>query len=123
MLRPRLGEHVRIFPYSPERLIGAGIAVCTFGVTTYELMFLGIPSLVIGHSLENAETSRILTERCGATINLGYAGNLHERDFLEDLGGLLENPARCSQLSESGLAQIDGRGAERMGERICALTC
>jgi spore coat polysaccharide biosynthesis predicted glycosyltransferase SpsG len=121
-LKPRLPAHVQILPYSPDRLAGAAIAVCTFGVTTYELMFLGTPSLVIGHSRENAETSRILAERCRATIDLGYVGNLREKEFIEQLSELIQNRERRRELSKSGLEQIDGLGAERMAERIVALS-
>jgi spore coat polysaccharide biosynthesis predicted glycosyltransferase SpsG len=121
-LRPRLPEHVRVLSYSHHRLVGAEIAVCTFGVTAYELMFLGIPSLVIGHSPENAETSRILAERCRATIDLGYIGNLREKEFIEQLSELIQNRERRRELSRSGLEQIDGLGAERMAERIVALS-
>lgn len=121
-LKPRLPAHVQILPYSPNRLAGAAIAVCTFGVTTYELMFLGIPSLVIGHSLENAETSRILAERCRATIDLGHIGNLREKEFIEQLSELLQNGECRRELSRCGLERIDGLGAERMAERIVALS-
>lgn len=121
-LKRRLPAHVQILPYSPRRLAGAAIAICTFGVTTYELMFLGIPSLVIGHSLENAETSRILAERCRATIDLGYIGDLREKGFIEQLSEVIQNRERRRELSRSGLEQIDGLGAERMAERIVALS-
>jgi len=120
-LQTRLPGHVRIFPYSHDRLAAAAVAVCTFGVTAYELMFLGIPSLVIGHSVENAETSRILAERCRATVDLGYVGNLCAESFIEPLLELLGNQQRRRGLSQAGLEQIDGLGALRTAEKIIGL--
>jgi spore coat polysaccharide biosynthesis predicted glycosyltransferase SpsG len=120
-LKARLPAHIRISSYSEYRLAGAALAICTFGVTTYELMFLGVPALVIGHSIENARTSRILEERCRATVDLGYVGNLGEKEFMGELSNLLQDEARRRELSRSGLERVDGLGAERMAGKIVAL--
>jgi spore coat polysaccharide biosynthesis predicted glycosyltransferase SpsG len=84
-------------------------------------MFLGIPSLVIGHSRENAQTSRILAERCGATVDLGFIGDLTEQTFVTQFSRLLEDKERRVKMSQSGLAHIDGRGADRIAQEIVAL--
>jgi spore coat polysaccharide biosynthesis predicted glycosyltransferase SpsG len=120
-LTPQLPAHVRVVPFSQAQLAEAGVAVCTFGVTTYELMFLGIPALVIGHCRGNAETSRILAERCRATIDLGFIGDLTEERFLSLLSSLIDDKARRLEMSQLGAAQIDGRGAERVAQAILAL--
>jgi len=121
ILKSRLPAHVRFSPYSEDRLAGAAIAVCTFGVTTYELMYLGIPSLVIGHSKENAETSRILAERCGATIDCGYIRDLSEEKLIDPLMDLLQNPQRRRALARAGLEKVDGLGPERIAREVIAL--
>jgi spore coat polysaccharide biosynthesis predicted glycosyltransferase SpsG len=120
-LKPRLPRHVRISNFSEQGLAGAALAVCTFGVTTYELMFLGVPALVIGHSIENARTSRILAERCRATVDLGYVGDLGEKEFMGEIASLLRDEARRRELSRSGLERVDGLGAERTAGKIAAL--
>jgi spore coat polysaccharide biosynthesis predicted glycosyltransferase SpsG len=120
-LRPRLPAHICVEPFSQQRLVGAEMAISTFGVTAYELMFLGIPALVIGHSRENAQTSRLLAERCGATVDLGFIGELTEHSFTTQFSRLLEDKERRMKMSQSGLAQIDGRGAVRIARQIMAL--
>jgi spore coat polysaccharide biosynthesis predicted glycosyltransferase SpsG len=120
-LTPQLPAHVRVVPFSQTQLAEAGVAVCTFGVTTYELMFLGIPALVIGHCRDNAETSRILAERCRATIDLGFIGDLTEEKFLPALSYLIDDEGRRLEMSRLGAAEIDGRGAERAAQAILAL--
>ncbi len=120
-LKASLPSHVRFFPFSAERLAQAGIAICTFGVTVYELMFLGIPALVVGHSPENADTSRILAERCRATVHLGYIGEVSESQFTQSFTALLTNQKRQDELSRLGLEQVDGLGAQRVAQRIVAL--
>jgi spore coat polysaccharide biosynthesis predicted glycosyltransferase SpsG len=120
-LQTRLPGHVRIHPYTHDRLAAAAVAVCTFGVTVYELMFLGIPSLVIGHSVGNAEISRILAERCRATVDLGYVGDLSAAGFIEPLSDLLGNQQRRRGLAQAGMERIDGLGAQRTAERIIGL--
>jgi spore coat polysaccharide biosynthesis predicted glycosyltransferase SpsG len=120
-LAERLPSHLRFFPFSHDRLAAAGIAVCTFGVTAYELMFLGVPALVIGHTRENALTSRILAERCAATVDLGYVGDVREQTFKMELLDLLRDPRKQREMSAKGLEQVDGLGAERMAQRITGL--
>jgi spore coat polysaccharide biosynthesis protein SpsF len=120
-LTSRLPAHIRVVPFSHNQLSEAEIAISTFGVTAYELMFFGIPTLVIGHSRENARTSRILAERCRATIDLGFIGELTEQSFMLHLSTLLEDKERRLEMSRLGLMHIDGLGAERMAEAIFAL--
>ncbi len=120
-LKPTLPSHIQFYPFDAGRLPDAGIAICTFGVSVYELMFLGVPTLVIGHSLENADASRVLAERCGATIDLGYIGELTEDRFTQALTALLNNPKKQNEISRRALEQVDGLGAQRVAERIAAL--
>jgi spore coat polysaccharide biosynthesis predicted glycosyltransferase SpsG len=117
----QLPAHVRVVPFSYSQLLEAQIAICTFGVTAYELMFLGIPSLVIGHSRENASTSRILAERCRATVDLGFIGELTEHAFLTQLSSVLEDQNQRLEMSRSAVTHIDGLGGERMAQAILGL--
>ncbi len=120
-LKASLPGQIRFYPFSANGLAQAGLAICTFGVTVYELMFLGVPALVIGHSSENAETSRRLAERCRATIDLGYIGELSESQFTQSFTALLKDQKQQDELSRLGLKQVDGLGAQRIAQRIVAL--
>ena len=59
-----LPANFKISPYHPSRLLEGDIALATFGVTIYELIYLNVTAICFGHTKENKEGCRTLGERC-----------------------------------------------------------
>ena len=51
----KLHGNFKILPYHPSKLLEGDIAIATFGVTVYELIYLNIPFVCMGHTEENSE--------------------------------------------------------------------
>ena len=64
----RLPDNFKISPYSPSKLLEGDIALTSFGVTVYELIYLNIPFVCVGHTEENKRGCRILKNRCELII-------------------------------------------------------
>jgi len=59
-----LPDNFKILPYSPNKLLEGDIAIATFGVTVYELIYLNVPFVCMGHTEENQEGCKVLREKC-----------------------------------------------------------
>ncbi len=60
----RLQANFKILPYHPSKLLEADVALATFGVTVYELIYLNIPVICAGHTKENQEGCKVISSHC-----------------------------------------------------------
>jgi UDP-2,4-diacetamido-2,4,6-trideoxy-beta-L-altropyranose hydrolase len=114
----KIPPNIRITTYNSEELILADIAVSTFGVSTYELMYLGIPVLSIGHAVPNAQGSNLIQKRFNSLIDLGLMDNLNRTDFFFELVRLIKSTELRNYLTESGKKIVDGKGLDRVIDAI-----
>lgn len=117
-LRGRLSKVFSVRPFNYTDLADADLAVNTFGVGTYELIYLGIPTLSIGHADKNARGSALLAEKYGFTIDLGLFDNLTKRQFLSTLNKAITNPTQLKKMQEKSRGVIDGLGVNRVADLI-----
>lgn len=68
--RLELSDNFEVVSYHPDKLLDGDIAVATFGVTVYELIYLNIPFVCVGHNEEDEEGCRILNERNGMVLGI-----------------------------------------------------
>lgn len=93
----------------------ADIAVSAAGSTSWELCFMGVPTILFTLAANQEEIARGL-DLSGAAINLGWAGS-HAMSLLTDsLDRLLSSPETRNAMSERGQKLVDGRGARRVLE-------
>ncbi len=59
-----LPSNFNISSYHPSKLLDCDIAIATFGVTVYELIYLNIPVICAGHTEENKEGCKALSKHC-----------------------------------------------------------
>ena len=117
-LTGNLPDNFHVMPYSLQELIKGDIAICTFGVSIYEMIYLQIPTICISHSTENAYGARILKERYGVIEDMGYVKDVDSKGLYMTITRLLTDRvyymdmvARCGNL-------IDEKGAKRLGQII-----
>jgi UDP-2,4-diacetamido-2,4,6-trideoxy-beta-L-altropyranose hydrolase len=102
-------------------MLGADLALCGGGQTTYELAATGTPAVAI--RLADNQTQNLAgLSSAGALI---WAGDAHDADLeaktkraLETLAG---DPARRTALSQRGRTLVDGQGATRVARAILDL--
>jgi len=81
----KLPENFKILPYNPIYLLEGDIAIATFGVTIYELVYLNIPTLCAGHTKENATGCEILSKRCEMVKSMGYFKDIKTEDIIKSI--------------------------------------
>lgn len=93
------------------------LALCTFGVTTYELIALGVPTVVVKTvTKDDADIVEYLAQN-DVCVNLLDAANSAET-VTGILESLLQNNDRLTELSRNSKKFIDGLGVQRVGVAI-----
>ena len=118
-----LPDNFRVMPYSLQELIKGDIAICTFGVSIYELIYLQIPTICISHSVENAQGARILKERHKVMEDVGYIKDMNPQDLYRAIKKLLSDKRYYRDMVERCGNLIDGVGAKRVAQIIVGGEC
>lgn len=113
-LKNNLPENFEIKPFDEKDLIDADFAISTFGITTYELLYLGIPVISVAHAPRNALGSKTLAERYNNIIDIGLIDDLKEDVLLNSINTLINNPELRNKMSLEGKKLVDGKGVKRV---------
>ncbi|MBM4431506.1 MAG: UDP-2,4-diacetamido-2,4,6-trideoxy-beta-L-altropyranose hydrolase, partial [Chloroflexi bacterium] len=97
----------------PELMAWADVAVSAGGSTCWELVFMGLPSLILILSSNQRAVAAGL-EATGAAVNLGWHADLAPNDIAQTLIRLSVAPDVRTAMSECGRKIVDGNGASRV---------
>jgi len=104
-------------------MVRASLAVCTFGVTAYELAAMGVPAIHLCLDEDHMESASVF-EAEGMAVSLDIGASLLGQDIAECVKELLGDRGRLERMSKIAAARVDGRGAERIVAMIDRLvTC
>ena len=117
----KLPKSIKLIPFSKNIFLNSDIVITTFGITLYELLFLGIPTLSIAHSIENTIDGRRFKKRYDCFDDLGYIEDLKAENLLNSLENMITNEKYRKYQSKKGMELIDGKGLQRVGEKIMLL--
>ncbi len=92
-------------------------AVSACGLSIFESLCLGLPSLALTDEAKEIETASRLEER-GCLINLGLLRNLKETALAEGLSQVLDDRKKRESLGRAAAEAVDGRGAEHVAEAV-----
>ena len=104
-----------------EEMAWADVAISAAGSTSWELGFMGLPSLLIAVS-ENQDGCAQYLHQHGMAISLGRQSQVQPAEAAAALSALAADPARRTKMSSCGRALIDGRGAERVVQKMAGIT-
>lgn len=104
-------------PSLPEMMRRADLAITAAGLTVFELLCLGIPSVVVAAERFEVGTAERLAA-LGALVSLGFGGDLEEAQIARATSALLADRAERERLSRRGYDLCDGRGCERLADLL-----
>jgi UDP-2,4-diacetamido-2,4,6-trideoxy-beta-L-altropyranose hydrolase len=102
----------------PSLMGWADIAVASASTTSWELAFLGVPSLLVALA-ENQRIPSASAEEVGVALTLGWHSDLDSKEMAARIQDLILDQKLRSSLAHRGMELLDGRGAERA---LAALT-
>ncbi len=94
-------------------LVNADLAISAGGGTTWELAFLGLPSLIVPLADNQSAIAQALHDQ-GIAISVGVASELNVHQFINRLQQLSNDPEQRQIMSQKGQALIDGEGVDRV---------
>jgi len=100
----------------------ATVAVCAFGVTAYELAYLGVPTVLLGH-YEYQEAERKRFAQWGSAVNLGWGKTVNPETLHHTVVSLLEDSQSRNTMRDAGQKLVDPHGAQRVIDVILATAC
>ena len=103
----------------PALMAWADVAIAAGGSTSWELAFMGLPSLVLVLADNQRDVAARLEEQ-GVSVNLGPPSALTARPIAVSTEALLKDEARRATMSSLGRSLVDGDGAARVVTRLRA---
>jgi len=97
----------------PALISEAELAITAGGSTTYEMAYMGVPTVAITIANNQQPVVADLDER-GVVKSIGKPDEFSDNDFLACLRDLLANESERKSMSEKGMKLIDGYGAYRV---------
>ncbi len=94
-------------------LVNADLAISAGGSTTWELAFLGLPSIIVPLANNQNAIAQALHDQ-GIAISVGAASELNTHQFINTIQQLSNNPEQRQMMSQNGQALIDGEGSDRV---------
>jgi UDP-2,4-diacetamido-2,4,6-trideoxy-beta-L-altropyranose hydrolase len=96
------------------------IGIFTFGLTAYESLHVGLPSIVFSHSKLNDTYGKIL-DSYNCVNYLGYYKNFDFKQIPLISKNLIQNNKLRKKFNEKGKKMIDGKGIDRIIQKIIKL--
>jgi len=97
----------------PELMAWADLAISASGSTAMEMLFMGLPALVIILA-ENQKTVAEALAHEGIAVNLGWYHDLSAAQIARKMTEMVEATDVRSEMSQRGRHLVDGKGAQRV---------
>lgn len=103
-----------------DEMAWADVAISAAGGTSWELAFMGLPSLLITLS-ENQRGCAQYLNRHGIAISLGWQHKVQPSETAATLSALVDDPGRRAEMSSRGRKLIDGQGPDRVVQAMASI--
>jgi len=97
----------------PELIANADLAVSSAGVTSWEMAFLGLPSIVLILAENQVDVAEQLAS-ARIAISLGWHNHLSPTSIIKEVCSLALDVHTRASMSELGRQTVDGYGANRV---------
>jgi spore coat polysaccharide biosynthesis predicted glycosyltransferase SpsG len=95
----------------------SNLAICSFGMTAYELAAMGVPTVYVSLTEDHEESASALVA-AGMGVSVGVDDQETETRLSAAVERLLPDKDTRTQMSARARALIDGRGAKRVAELL-----
>ena len=107
-------KNIKLISFNHSILQTADIIICTFGVTLYESIYLGIPTICVAHNNENHKSLNNLFQKFPFFMSLGHINNIDIKIFNYCINQLLTDKKKYENISNKCFELIDGLGSKRV---------
>lgn len=101
----------------PQLMAWADMAIAAAGSTSWELAFMGLPSIALVLAENQTEIAAALQTH-GCAVNLGWSHQVQEEQLQSELAWLVRDEMRRQKMSDAGRRWVDGNGVGRVIETL-----
>ena len=112
--KPKL--NIKFKQFSVDAIAKSDLAICAFGVTVYELVYLNIPTITFGHTSQHVAASKRFSERFRCTWDFGSIVGRSKHEFSQMLGMLLARGDLLHDMHSRTRGLVDGQGVRRVSD-------
>ncbi|MDD4672224.1 MAG: hypothetical protein PHI03_04760 [Bacteroidales bacterium] len=109
--------NIQFLPFNHADILKNDILITSFGVSTYEFLYLGIPIMSYGHQISNARASDFLESQTNSLISLGEINKITSKKFKSAFVNIEKQSVR-KELSNKAKRMLDLKGTKRIVEII-----
>lgn len=99
--------------HMPELMVWADVVVSAGGSTCWEIVFMGLPNIIIVLADNQVAVAAQLQNHC-LSINMGWHNNINAADIAKSLENLLMSDVQRKKMLYSGKSCVDGNGSTRI---------
>jgi UDP-2,4-diacetamido-2,4,6-trideoxy-beta-L-altropyranose hydrolase len=103
----------------PARMAWADLAVSAGGSTCWELLYMGVPALVVVLADNQVRVAQAVA-RHGAGVDLGRSESVDAATLGAEIAKLARDATLRHAMAHAGQGLVDGRGAERVADAMLA---
>lgn len=107
-------NNIKFKQFTVDALAKSDLAICAFGITVYELVYLNIPTITFGHTPQHVAASKRFSDRFRCTWNFGSIVGRSKQEFSEMLGMLLAKGDLLHDMHLRTRGLVDGQGVRRV---------
>lgn len=101
----------------PQLLDWADLAISAAGSTCWEMMYMGLPSVLIEIAENQSPIAKGL-DQAGVMKNLGWFSDLNTETIANAIHQLIKNKSRREEMISRGYGLVDGNGRARVFESL-----
>jgi UDP-2,4-diacetamido-2,4,6-trideoxy-beta-L-altropyranose hydrolase len=114
-------KNIKFKQFTVDDFAKSDLAICAFGVTVYELVYLNIPSITFGHTPKHVEASKRFSEKFRCTWDFGSIVGRSKEEFSEMLGMLMKRGDLLHDMHSRTCGLVDGQGVRRIAFIISSI--
>lgn len=100
--------------FDHHRIVQNDILLSAFGVSTYEFLALGMPTISFGHQENNAFAADVLAQKTNALMSLGNIDNVSAEELNDALFSFVSDSKKRQELSDNASKILDFNGVDRI---------
>jgi UDP-2,4-diacetamido-2,4,6-trideoxy-beta-L-altropyranose hydrolase len=116
--KKKLKNNIRFKQFTVDAIAKSDLAICAFGVTVYELIYLNIPTITFGHTPQHVAASKRFSDRFRCTWDFGSIVGRSKQEFSEMLYMLLAKGDQLHEMHLNTRGLVDGQGVQRVSDII-----
>ncbi len=114
---PKSSVYRRFIPFDYRTITTCDLVICAFGVSTYEMMALGIPIISVGHQQSTSEAAQYLADQTESILHLGLYDQLSKASLQSAIDKMRKEQVR-KFYSKKARGVVDLKGVSRVADII-----